>query len=225
MTSRLRHCQPGHSYHVLNRGTKRQQLFATDQQYLAFEHLLEQTMARTPLTIFTYELMPNHWHFIVRPDRKEDLSEFFQYLSGTHAKRFHMARGSSGEGHVYQDRFKSFPAEEDGHLLSLARYVERNAKSAGLVQRAEDWRWSGLWRRVHELDHFLASVWPIPRPKNWIERVNQPLTGGELVAIQASVRRGRPLGTPDWTKRTVDELGLQHTMRSRGRPQICRAAR
>ena len=103
MTSRLRHSQPGHTYHVLNRGVKRQQLFATVDQYIAFEELVQQTLLRTPLIIFTHQLLPNHWHFVVRADRKEDLSGFFQYLSGTHAKRFHVARGSSGEGHVYQD--------------------------------------------------------------------------------------------------------------------------
>ena len=140
MTSRLRCCEPGHTYHVLNRGVKRQLLFATNQQYAAFEELVEETLVRTPLTIFTYELMPNHWHFVVRPEQKEDLSKFFQYVSGTHAKRFHAARGSSGEGQVSQDRFKSFPVQEDGHFLGLTRYVERNAKSAGLVERADDWR-------------------------------------------------------------------------------------
>ena len=224
MTSRLRHCQPGHTYHVLNRGVKRQQLFATDEQFLAFEQLVQQTLLRTQLTIFTYQLLPNHWHFVVRPNRKEDISDFFQYLSGTHAKRFHAARGSSGEGHVYQDRFKSFAVQEDGHFLSLARYVERNAKSAGLVEHAEDWRWSGLWRRIRKLDHWLESDWPAPRPENWIQRVNQALTGPELAAIRTSIRRGRPLGTTGWTERTVEALGLQHTMRSRGRPRICLAS-
>ena len=223
MTSRLRCCQPDHTYHVLNRGVKRQLLFAKDEQYAAFEELVKETLVRTPLTIFTYELMSNHWHFIVRPEREEDLSDFFQYISGTHAKRFHAERGSSGEGHVYQDRFKSFPVEDDGHFLGLARYVERNAKSAGLVERAEDWQWSGLWRRIHQTDGWLTSAWPIPRQDDWIDRVNQALTGPELAAIGTSIARGRPLGTAVWTERTVGELELQHTMRSPGRPRICQA--
>ena len=171
----------------------------------------------------TPQLFPNHWHFVVRPDRKEHLSDFFQYLSSTHAKRFHAVRGSSGEGHVYQDRFKSFPVENDGHFLALGRYVERNAKSAGLVERAEGWRWSGLWRRIHQLDDWLESDWPVERPEDWIERVNLALTGTELAAIRTSIRRGRPLGSAEWVESTVAELGLEHTMRSRGRPRICAA--
>ena len=54
----------------------------------------------------------------------------------------------SGEGHVYQGRFKSFPVQDDGHFHVLCRYVERNAQRAGLVGRAEDWRWGPLYRWV-----------------------------------------------------------------------------
>ncbi len=101
MGSRQRHFEPGYAYHVLNRGVKRQQLFSRSADYEAFEELVEETLERTPLVIFTCELMPNHWHFVVHPASKQDLSEFFHFHSGTHAKRFHAVRNSAGEGHVY----------------------------------------------------------------------------------------------------------------------------
>ena len=97
MGSRQRHFEPGYTYHVLNRGVKRQQLFSRSADCEAFEELVEETLERTPLVIFTYELMPNHWHFVVHPTSKKDLSECFQYLSGTHAKRFHAVRNSRVE--------------------------------------------------------------------------------------------------------------------------------
>ncbi len=59
---------------------------------------------------------------------------------------------------MYQGRFKSFPIESDGHLLTLCRYVARNALSAGLVSRAEDWTWGGLWRGEHRIDTWLESA-------------------------------------------------------------------
>jgi hypothetical protein len=55
-------------------------------------------------------------------------------------------RQSIGTGHLYQGRFKSFPVQEDDHLFTLARYVERNALRANLVHRAEQWRWGSLYR-------------------------------------------------------------------------------
>ena len=36
--------------------------------------------------------------------------------------------------------------QTDEYLLTVCRYVERNALRAKLVDRAEAWRWSSLWR-------------------------------------------------------------------------------
>ena len=62
------------------------------------------------------------------------------------AMRWHAHYHSAGTGHLYQGRFKAFPVEDDDHFYSVVRYVERNALRAKLVPRAEQWRWSSLWR-------------------------------------------------------------------------------
>ena len=54
--------------------------------------------------------------------------------------RYHAHRHSTGKGHLYQGRFKSFPIQDDEHFLVVCRYVERNALRAGLVDHAEQWR-------------------------------------------------------------------------------------
>ncbi len=79
-------------------------------------------------------------------------------------------------GHVYQPRYKSFPIQDDEHFLVVCRYVERNALRAGMVQRAEDWRWGSLWRwlRKPEPSPQLLSSRPLPRLPGWAERVNMP---------------------------------------------------
>jgi len=220
MVSRRRYVEPGYIYHVLNRGTDRQRLFFSPDDYHEFESLIEERISQTLLSVLTYELMPNHWHFVVKPDDQDQLSCFFQYLSGTHGKRFRAAHHTTGEGHVYQDRFKSFPIQSDGHFLAVCRYVERNAVRAGLVCQAEDWMWSALWRRQHAQDQWLTSNWPVPRPCDWVDRVNRPLTICELAAVHNSVRRSAPLGTPTWVHETADQLNLGHTLRPCGRPRI-----
>ena len=68
-----------------------------------------------------------------------------QWLLTSHVRRYH--RHYHGSGHVWQGRFKAFPIEQDEHLLTVLRYVERNPLRANLVERAEDWPWSSLaWR-------------------------------------------------------------------------------
>jgi putative transposase len=52
-----------------------------------------------------------------------------------------------GYGHVYQGRYKSLLVESDRYFLTLVCYVERNARRAGPVQKAEDWPWSSVYVR------------------------------------------------------------------------------
>ena len=72
-----------------------------------------------------------------------------------------------GTGHVYQGRYKSFPVETDEYFSQAMRYVERNALRANLVERAEDWRWSNLWRRRKGSSEQkgLLSAWPLEIPR------------------------------------------------------------
>jgi putative transposase len=165
--------------------------------------------------------MPNHWHLLVWPREDGELSRFVGWLTLTHTQRWHAHRRSTGSGHVYQGRFKSFPVEEDEHFYTVARYVERNGVRATLVRRAEQWRWSSLyrWQRGSAEDKSLLAAWPLPRKAGWVDYVNAPLTQSELAAVRRSVHRGNPLGGAAWSERTVGRLGLESTLRPQGRPK------
>lgn len=197
------------------------QLFSKPADYEAFERVLAETLAKLPLAICGYCLMPNHWHFVVRPAAAGDLGRFFQRLTVTHATRWQRNRRRVGYGHVYQGRFKSFAVEEDKHFYQLMRYVERNPYRAKLVADVCDWRWSSLWIRgagTAEQRAMLAS-WPVPCPRNWGELVREPQNEAELAALRHSLVRGAPFGSPHWTQDTAERLGLESTLRSRGRPR------
>lgn len=163
--------------------------------------------------------MSNHWHFVVWPEKDDQLSKFFGYLGLTHATRWQVAHQTVGTGHVYQARFKNFMVQEDEHLLWVLRYVERNPVRAGMVLRAQDWQWSSLYARLHGPAPIrkLIADWPVERPRNWVELVNQPQTAAEMEAIQTATRRGRPLGGGPWVQRVAARHGLQSTLRQRGR--------
>ena len=119
---------------------------------------------------------------------------------------------------IYQGRFKSFPIELDEHLLAVLRYVERNALRAGLVRRAQDWRWCSLWRRSQGVEDGLLSEWPMEVPADWVRRVNRAQSAAELEALRTCVKRGRPCGAEAWTARMAKKLGLEYSLRPRGRP-------
>jgi REP element-mobilizing transposase RayT len=140
MPRTLRASAGGYCYHVLNRGNERARVFHDDDDYHGFVALLREACARVPMRLIGYCAMPNHFHLVLWPHEDGDLSLWMQWLLTTQAHGYRMRY--RGSGHVWQGRFKSFPIEEDEHLLTVLRYVERNPLRAGLVGRAEEWLWS-----------------------------------------------------------------------------------
>ena len=154
-------------YHVLNRGNGRMRIFHKGEDFEAFERVLSEGLQRYPVDLFTYCLMPNHWHLVVRPKTDDALGRWLGWVGVTHVRRHHEHYHTRGDGHLYQGRFKSFPVAEDEYFLALCRYVEANALRTGLVARAEDWQWSSLWRRAHGSAELPLSPWPVERSRNW----------------------------------------------------------
>jgi putative transposase len=193
-------------------------LFSKPGDYAAFEKILRQAWERLAMRLLSYVVMPNHWHLVVWPLQDGALSTYVQWLTVTHVRRWHAHYHSAGTGPIYQGRFKSFPVQEDDHFLTVCRYVERNPLRANLVQRAENWRWSSLWHRVHATRVPWLSEWPIALPASWTEYVHRAQTESELSALRRSVVRGAPYGAEVWQEQTAGALGLQSSLRPQGRP-------
>jgi putative transposase len=221
MPRTARNTPGGLIYHAINRAGARLRLFSKVSDYDAFEQLLDEALAKRPVRLLAYCAMPTHWHMVVWPRKDDDLSEFLGWLTHTHSMRWHSQHHAAGTGHLYQGRFKAFPIQADEHVHAVVRYVESNPLRAKLVKRAEDWRWSSLWRR-RESDwesRAALAAWPVPEPAGWLRLVNKPLTPAELELARRSVIRGCPFGSELWVLRTARKLGLESSMRPRGRPR------
>jgi REP element-mobilizing transposase RayT len=127
-----RSCSGGYSYHVLNRGNARATVFHKPDDYDAFLDLMAESSDRTPMRILAYCLMRNHFHLALWPREDGDVSRWMHWLLTTHVRR-HLGRYRSS-GHFWQGRFKAFPIQEDGRLLAVLRYFERNPPRAGLAE-------------------------------------------------------------------------------------------
>jgi len=204
---------------VINRGNGRATVFHKPGDYQAFLDLIGQACERLPMRVCGYCLMPNHFHLLLLPYRDGELSRWMQWLMTAHVRRYHKHYGSSG--HVWQGRFKAFPIQQDEHALVVLRYVERNALRAGLVERAEHWPWGSLrWRtgRRRGKPDWLREP-AVETPRQWRRLVNDPQPDDEEQAVRHSIERGTPYGNADWIRRTAERLGLQPTLRPRGRPR------
>lgn len=211
----------GMVFHALNRANAQAQIFYTPEDYAAFEAVLAEARDRTGMRVLSYCLMPNHWHLVLWPKQDGDLSRFMGWLTLTHTQRWHAHYQTTGTGHVYQGRFKSFPIQADEHFLTVCRYVERNALRAGLCTRAEEWAWSSLHHRLRkdEIATNVLSEWPVARPRLWLSHLQQPQSEAELAALRRSVARGSPFGNSAWIGRIAKKLDLETTLRPRGRPR------
>ncbi len=214
MPRRLRRGLHGAAFHVMNRAVRKNVLFEKDRDYDAFISVTLESLQKAKVGILSFQLMPNHWHFVIRCDRIEEISRWMQWLSGTHANRWNGAHGTRGSGAVYQGRFKAIPIQHSTSLIRVCRYVERNALRRGLVEVAQEWDWSSLHSVRNKCDLLPLVEWPIPRPENWLEIVNSEDVPQENDRIRECIKRNHPIGDPEWQHAVAPFAGL--TMRSKG---------
>jgi putative transposase len=207
----------GHFFHVLNRAGNYNVLFEGPRCYREFLSLIAEVADSTNMRILAYCLMPNHWHMLLWPRQDDDLRRYVQRLTTRHAHLWHLKRGSVGRGHLYQGRFKSFIVQDDGHLLTVCRYIERNPLRANLVTDATRWPWSSAPERLRTLRspasppsarataNALVQLEPfiVPFPSDWAGWLNEPQTEAELARIRLHVRSSSALGLPQWTETVI----------------------
>ena len=144
-----------------------------------------------------------------------------QWAFTTHVRWHHAKYGTTGR--LWQGRFKAFLIQQDHHLLTVMRYVERNALRAKLVERAEDWKWGSCWRPARHAPVEICES-PVPLPSYWRHLVNEPQTAAEIAEIRTCVNRQRPFGEQDWVSEQARALGIEQSLRALRPPakvQVC----
>ena len=111
----------GYVYHVINRANGRLKIFKKPGDFDAFETILAQGLDRFDMRICGYCIMSNHWHLLLYPREDGVLSNFMRWITLTHTQRYHAAHGTTGIGHLYQGRYKSFPVEDESYYLTVMR--------------------------------------------------------------------------------------------------------
>ena len=74
-------------FHMLNRDVGRRLLFTKDEDFLAFERVVEETLRTRRMRVCAYCLMSNLWHLVVWPEQDGDLPASMQQVTNTHVKR------------------------------------------------------------------------------------------------------------------------------------------
>ena len=135
-------------YHVMLRGINRQDIFLDSEDYWKFVKILHQQVnpkdeLGSPLPskcdIYSYCLMPNHLHLLIR-NRTEELGSIVKSIGIAYASYFN--KRYERVGHLFQDRFRSEPVNDMNYFVTLIRYIHQNPVAGGLAKRVEDYPWS-----------------------------------------------------------------------------------
>jgi putative transposase len=180
-------------HHVTQRGNRRQRTFFNASDYQAYRTLLAEACARSGTRVWAYCLMPNHVHFVMVPAGADGLRAALGEAHRHYTRRINFRFG--WRGHLWQERFHSFPMDED-YLLAAVRYVELNPVVAALCERPEQWPWSSAGAHLRGEDDELVRVRPmLQRVADW----HDYLAGGPDSTAQDRLRQhsrtGRPLGS------------------------------
>ncbi len=129
-------------YHILTRGNDRKRIFRYNQDYLYFLKLVNQYLSRYPICIYHYCVMSNHLHFLIKTLEAKHLPKFFQVLFQSYAAYFRKRYNHTG--YLFQNRYKSYPINEEGYLLECARYIERNPLRAKITDSPAKYKWTSF---------------------------------------------------------------------------------
>lgn len=130
---------PNTIYHVINRGNKKSDIFKDEKDYFVFLKYLGETQKEKSFLLYSYCLMPNHFHLLIET-LETPLSKIMQKLLTTYAIYFNARYKQTG--HVFQSRYKSKICEKEDYLFRLVHYINLNPVKAKLVNRPEDYKWS-----------------------------------------------------------------------------------
>lgn len=148
----------GEYYHIFNRGVDKRKIFNHKQDYLRFLQSLDEFNQFKPVgslfiknrlkknlvavellsenklvEIVSFNLLPNHYHLILKQIIDGGISEFMKRVNGGYTQffNFHNER----DGALFQGRFKSIHIDSNEYLLYLSAYINGNRRVHGLLER------------------------------------------------------------------------------------------
>lgn len=127
------------TYHVMMRGNEKKNLFLDDKDKQRFINTLFVKKEETDFIVYAYCLMDNHVHLLVK-EGPEGLATMMKRINASYAYYFNQKYHRVG--HLFQDRFKSEPIEDERYLFAVMRYIHNNPVKAGITKNPEQYKWS-----------------------------------------------------------------------------------
>ena len=197
---------PDYPHHVVQRGNRRQQVFFQDSDYENYLKFLKEYSKKFQLKVVSYCLMPNHVHLIVIPKRCDSLAGA---IGDTHQKYTKMVNlRQDWRGYLWQGRFSSYVLDEK-YLYTALKYILLNPVKAGIVKKAEEYKWSSLRQHLHKdsacfLDDDILADMIV----DWKAFLHDDLSESQINLLKKHQSTGRPLGEVKFIEKLEECLGI-----------------
>ena len=209
---------PRAPHHVTQRGNRREDVFLCDADRRRYLSLLREYSAEHGLAVAAYCLMTNHVHLVAVPAEESSLAGTLKPVHLRYAQELNRRLGQRGV--LWQGRFYSCPMD-DPHAWAAVRYVERNPVRAGLVRRAEDYRWSSAPAHCgRRKDPLLApEIGFFDQIDDWSAWLAEEADPATVDRLRLFTRTGRPAGDDGFVARLEALLGRILRPQNPGRPR------
>jgi putative transposase len=208
-------------HHITQRGNRREDVFFTDEDRVAYRSWLREYAEQYEVDILAYCLMTNHIHLVAVPETEDGLQKMLKPLHMRYAQRINRAQG--WKGHLWQGRFFSSALDET-YLWAAVRYVERNPVRARIVRKAENYAWSSAAAHCRLSEDVVITARPFWRKQfdgigdwsAWLAEGDEPQ---RLEILRRNVEKGLPCGTEKFIRKLERISGRALGFRPRGRPK------
>lgn len=126
-------------YHIIMRGNNRNWIFKHPKSKQEFLDMLFKQEEENRLRLLAWCVMDNHVHILLKAELDE-LMVAMKKINVSYAMRYNLKNNCVG--HVFQDRFKSQPIEDDAYLVQVVRYIHQNPVKARMVSDVSEYEWS-----------------------------------------------------------------------------------
>jgi len=176
MARSLRLFIPNVPCHIIQRGNNRTRIFLSMEDYQFFLEVLQEAQLKHPCQLYSYCLMPNHFHLIVNPQQTGNVSLFMKLLGGKYVRYFNKKYDRTGT--LWENRFRSFLIGGERYFIRCLRYVETNPVRSGLAKTPESYQWSSYNYRAFGANSSLLNIDP------WFISLGTTITECRLIYAQ-----------------------------------------
>ena len=134
-------------YHVMLRGINRQIIFESEDDRYQLLSTLKRLIDVNSFVLYGYCFMDNHIHMLIQ-ELEDDISNAIKRICSSYVLWYNKKYERCG--HLFQERFKSQPVEDDSHFLMALRYIHQNPISAGLCKDLLEYKWTSYREYITE---------------------------------------------------------------------------